>query len=564
MTQTSDFDFSGYKGINLAPGVAATDAMNLGQLQQFQGTLAASGSIGSGKGAELVGFANTGTDAIARNLLAKAQESYSALDVIPSSEHQAIAQGTSTLDVADLIAQASSNSPDVLLPPGRYFIANRILLGPGQRLRGAGKHKTVLYVPSTFATSANGVIEFGGGGPGPIIEDLTIRFEQPDTKARDNMTRYPPAIYAQSTPRFAIRRCRVEQAWDGIDMKGNSGGATIDDFEISSYNTDIDIDGSQDSIKISKLHIWPFGMTADQFHAFTDPNHTGIKSGRCDDLHLSDSLIFSLAIATNFYQSSQGSTFGSITNCDFDERGGLNVSAGALSLSACFFSIGQPDAVMANISGGSVTLSGCNGAMGVLPNGGIAILVNGADTQFAMTGGLYGSGSLDAGLVSGNGNCRMTIVGVGTNRNPDVTYTRATFSYANARGACIGNTSNTKGAGAGTFISVGNDTKVIVNGNQADGWSYAFPVGTVSNVQFGAGYVLGQGSVVVVPNGSGIASVAHNLPVRPSRFIVVAHGAGAFVHCQPVSADNTNLTFEVRSTTGVVTTSVTVDWVAFC
>lgn len=518
-------------------------------------------------GAGLVGFQQLGVGTNARDALTKLRESYSTHDVIPADLHSGIAAGTGTVNLAGYITQALANSDDVVMPPGTYYVTDTITVPAGKRLRGSGRHKTIVRVPSSFTSSAQGVIGLQNGSePGGSVEDISIVFFQPDTNARAGLIQYPPAISAVSSPRFALRRLRIENAWNGIDMKGNSGGSNIEDVEISAFNIDLDIDGSLDSVKISKWHAWPFGLTARPmlYNLYENASHISVKSGRCDDFHLSDSIFYSLQTATSFYRSDLGSTFGNIVNVDFDDRGGLNVSAGALSLAACYFTIGKSDAVVANISGGSVSMAGCNGSITVIPNGGNAILVGGADTQFSMAGGLWGLDANDAGLVVGNGGCRMTISGVGTNRNANVAYTRATFNYANARGAISGCVAGMKGAGAGVFVSVGTDTSVLVSGNNADGWSYSFPPGALANSKLGRSYVLGEGAWAGTPDASGNLVITLNTPHRPRRVIVTATGTGALVHTQVFAVSDTSVSVNVRSGSGgIVTTPVSGDWVAF-
>lgn len=522
-------------------------------------------SLSSGLG-NTSGFQQSGMGSVLRTFQDKGRDQYSAFDTIPVEYQSAIKANTSTVNVASYISQAASNGGDVYLPPGTYYVTDNISVPSGVRLRGAGRHKTILLAPATFNMSAVGVLSCSGTEPGPIFEDFTIRFVQPDTNIRANLTQYPPAFYLHSIPRFAIRRVRVELAWDGIDMTGNAGGSVIEDYESSCFNTDIEIDGSFDSVKLDKLHVWPFGLTtrADLGSLYYNNLHTGIKCGRCDDFKMSNSIIFSLVTATNFYQSASGTTFGSISNCDFDDRGGLNISAGALTVTGCYFSIGKIDAVVTNISGGSVTVTGSAISVGVLPNGGTSILVTGSGTQVNWSDNLYGSGSLDCTAISAGTGSRLNTNGNQFDRTTNIAYTKPTILYDNAAGSCEGNTTGPKGTGAGSFVNVNGDTKVVVTGNSENGWSYSFPTGTLNNVKFGVAYSCGHGTMNMAPDASGNAVFAHGMPVKPKRVIPVVLGNGGFVHVQFVSADNTNITLNFRDATGaVVTTNVTADWVAF-
>ena len=55
-----------------------------------------------------------------------------------------------------------------------------------------------------------------------------------------------------------------------VDMRGNSGGSYIEDCQFSCFGTvstgggGILIDGSLDTVRIDKLHTWPFTLTTNQ------------------------------------------------------------------------------------------------------------------------------------------------------------------------------------------------------------------------------------------------------------------------------------------------------------
>lgn len=521
--------------------------------------------------ANAVSFQQRGTGAIQRSSQEKMRERYTALDIIPEALHEDIAAGTSITNVASYIAQACDNADEIVLPPGRYYLLDGFVVPSGKRLRGSGKHKTILYVPDTFNMSADGVILLEDNtDPGAAVEDLSIIFEQPDTNVRADLNQYPPAIKANGAPRFAVRRVRIELAWDGIDMTGNNGGAVIEDFEISAFNIDIDIDGSLDSVKISKAHHWPFGLVIPSrpllYTLYESSLHTGIKVGRCDDFHLSDSIFFSLATATNFYASGSGSAFGNIVNCDFDDRGGLNVSSAALTVNGCYFSVGKTDSVVANISGGSVAMNGCTVSMSALPLGGKAIVVSGASTQFTWSGGLYGSGSLDATAVSGDTGCRMNIQGVMFDRVTNTAYSMPTVNYSNAKGSFVSNTTGPKGSGAGSLVSVGGDLDVYIGPNIRSGWAYTLPAGALGLVKVDVGVnVLGVGFAVYSTNGSGVVTIPHGAPKRPLSAAVSVVGSGGAAHAQVAAFDDTNVSFYCTDMAGaaIASSPMTLSWQVF-
>ena len=53
-----------------------------------------------------------------------------------------------------------------------------------------------------------------------------------------------------------------------VDMKGNSGGAMVDDLQFSAFEVGIDIDGSLDTVRITDPHWWPFFLSSQQQKLF--------------------------------------------------------------------------------------------------------------------------------------------------------------------------------------------------------------------------------------------------------------------------------------------------------
>lgn len=215
-----------------------------------------------------------------------------------------------------------------------------IFTTPGQIMYCEGRTITIIEAVASAAGFTNGLLFFNTGEPGPIIRDCGISFPlQVDTATRASLTNYPPAIFAQNTPRFKLERDRISIAMVGVDMRGNSGGSIIDDLEISCLSVCIWVDGAQDTVRLNNIHNWPFSLTANQQTlAFTingacAPQTTsgtsgaiGLWSGRADDLKISNALW--LVGTMNCFQPSwgnrsgtpwtDGNTFGTITGGGYD------------------------------------------------------------------------------------------------------------------------------------------------------------------------------------------------------------------------------------------------------
>ena len=121
--------------------------------------------------------------------------------------------------------------------------------------------------------------------------------------------------------------------FDGVrslDMRGNCGQIVIDDLHSCSFFADIDIDGSQDTVSIDDHHNFPQALTARQAALAAVTCDAAIRSGRMDDLKVTNSLAILCRNALHFYQgvartqandgytSPGGITTGSIANHDFD------------------------------------------------------------------------------------------------------------------------------------------------------------------------------------------------------------------------------------------------------
>lgn len=425
-------------------------------------------------GATNLQYLHGATGSVAESYQAKFQQDVDAADF------GALCNGTHN-DTANIQA-ALNTGARVHLPTGSCLVTNALTITTtGQSVYGDGITRTVIQVPATFNLAALGVIVFATGEPGPQLEDFTINFVQPDTTVRGNLTQYPPAVYAQSTPRFRIHRLKIANAWVGVDMRLNCGGSTIEELDISAYSVAIWIDGSVDTVRLDKVHNWPFGMTANQLTIFTNPATIGLNSGRMDDLVVTSSLFFS-GTAVELYVGTEpslgGSTFGSFIGCDFDTNANiLNNGAGQIQFIACAFTVATSATgwYVQEQVGAQTFFTNCIFLANAVP----AQAFNVIQGQAILTGNYFAANALDFSYVIANTGTVVQLIGNHFQRTANVAYTQPTVNaLTGSRLTASANRMDDKGTGAGVFIAVQADNFHNITGNTAVGWSYSIPTFT--------------------------------------------------------------------------------------
>jgi hypothetical protein len=388
------------------------------------------------------------------------------------------AVGNGTTDDTVAIQAAVDTGRQVYAPTGTYLVTNNIrFTTPGQIFAGDGKDRTIFLVNSRFNMSASGVMVFQTNEPGPQLRDIKIQFTQPDTATRQSLVNYPTAIWAQWCPRFIIQNCKIVNAMTGIDMRGNSGGAMIDTVSMSAYNQAVRIDGSLDTVRISRLQYWPFDMSGNQTKIFFDSNNCGVESGRCDDLKIDSTLFINGGPQLKLYTSPSGTTFGVVTNTDFDTYGNITMNGGNMSISDCYFTIGDANTQALLFTAGYIRASQCQFESAVVLNKPM-VEISGAsqDTVFQLTNSLFRNSGPGGGYIALNGgdsiiNGNRFIVG------PNQAWTNPLIGVNGAvpRVTFVNNRASDKGSGAGNFIRVTNDNLHIVACNQGIGWGFQYP-----------------------------------------------------------------------------------------
>jgi len=204
--------------------------------------------------------------------------------------------------------QAALDADNVVILKAGTHLGNLKLTRPGMVLKGQGRNNTVLL----------GSVTLDSGEPSATLTDFEIRGAD-------------IAVTAIDEPRFELRHMKIVAARIGVDMRGNSGGAYIKDLQISAAQTGILIVGALDTVRLDKVHFWPFGVSVD-----FGLDAWAIHVARCDGLSIQDSLFFrSKGIAI------VGASFSMISNTGFDDFGRLIVDdpAARVQISNSYFSI---------------------------------------------------------------------------------------------------------------------------------------------------------------------------------------------------------------------------------
>lgn len=248
----------------------------------------------------------------------------------------------------------------IIVPAGKSRVADRLQLNSGQMLSGAGHTATVLMVSPEFNMAASGVVRPGPIEPGGLLLDIGISFYQPvfAGMTRADLIQYPPAVDCHDLPRAVIDRVRISAAWDGIDLRGNSGGTDIGTLEVGAFNKGWQADGALDFIKVANYRFWSFGIgpggTPDG-DVWRDGLTSSIEAGRVDGLTFGNAAILrgNVTITAAADATIIPIVFQNLcldTNAKFTARGGVAQVRGGYQSSNTL----APDAAI-EISGGNIT-----------------------------------------------------------------------------------------------------------------------------------------------------------------------------------------------------------------
>jgi hypothetical protein len=483
----------------LATGnIAATGNINAGNLLVPAGQILVSGTVSAaffqGNGSLLTGVTASGT--VLSNNISYTAPFTSAVartgqtkwaDTVCVKDFGAV--GDVFTDDTAAIQAAINTGKSVYIPTGTYRLSNALsCTTPGQMIYGDGRTRSVLYVDNiaySFNLNATGVIVFNTGEPGPTLKEFGIQFEQPDTANRASLINYPPAIYAQSTPRFQILNFRITRAMTGIDMLGNSGGATINGLDMSAFNFGVIIDGSLDTVRIQNLQFWPFALSGNQSSIFFDASNVGVRCGRCDDLKITSCLFINGGSQVTFIEGTfgplTGPAFGAIIDTDFDNQACLrmNQTGGIIAVTNCYFTIGDANDQPIILLNGSMKVIGCDFQSNVIVNQ-YQVVQDGAvgASYLQVVGCRFINSGPGAGFINvNNGDAIINDNQFITPANQN--YSNPLISVTNSgRVTFNGNRSRDKGTGTGSFITCTVNNAHIITSNQFLAWSLGTPGGT--------------------------------------------------------------------------------------
>ena len=432
-----------------------------------------SGNIGSGNITYTAPYSNS--------VLRTGRSKYS--DMVSVKDFGAVGDGVT--DDRAAIQAAIDTQLRVYVPTGTYRLGSALgCYYPGQIISGDGRTKSVFLADDLnydFNLSDTAVFVFTPSEPGPTLRDIGIQFVQPVTSNRGSLINYPPAIYAQAVPRFTIQDCRITNGMTGIDMRQNSGGATIDGLEMSCYNYGVRIDGALDTVRIMRLQYWPFEIagTANE-SIFFDSTNRGIVSGRCDDLKINGCLFINGGIQIELQTTASGTTFGAITDTDFDNFASYNQTGGTMTIMGCYFTIGASSYNPITLAGsGYLRVQACEFSAAVAVNN--AFIQQGGSSFIQISSCSFRNSQIGAGFFNMSSGTSI-ITGCQFVVPANLAFLNPLVAIAGGRTTFVSNRCTDKGTGASNLIVVVNNNWHIVTNNAGVGWGFSYPGSTTQMI----------------------------------------------------------------------------------
>ena len=393
-------------------------------------------------------------------------------------------KGDSTTNNTTLFNTLAALGYDIQMPDGGYKVTDRIQLVNGQKLQGSGRTASYFVIDTDFNLSATGVIRLGTSEPGAEIYDVGFQFNQANQGVRASCTQYPPAIDGDAIPRFMVDRVRIEGAWDGISVIGNSGGCRIGFIEVGALNVGVDMDGSADFVHTGEWHFWPFGFTSKATllnGVYYDNTTIGARFGQMEGLNVGSIAMFRCYIHIKSNATTGiPNTFKTI-KCDGDGarlliEGGLNTIGSLYSTKS-----GASAVNSINCTAGITTVSdyqqiGLNPLTDIVVAGGV-LRINGG------TIAAYNTTNSTATVSSGSLSIKNTNIRV----NPTATYASAMFAQSSTGELIFSdNEVDRVSSGSGNVVSCATDVLGnYVFRNTFGGWGKSYLAGSYLGVYQG-------------------------------------------------------------------------------
>lgn len=316
-----------------------------------------------------------------------------------------------------------------------------------------------------------------------------------------------------------MRNVRLEECIICLDAQNNSGGMILEMVEMSGFGTTttggtanslgglIIFDGSLDINRLTDVHEWIFGLTANQAEIMASTGTVCLNSGRMDGLYIANWLRECGTGMNLFYGTggaggnswATGGTSGGMVNGTFDTYGNFQASgsgSGSANTGPTFtftnvgFSMAE-DYPAITESSGSVNCSNCTffmgGASGTIP---IISETNATGgSQLTISNSSFQSLAFDTTSVStsysgsGTGEVVLILDHNFFTRSVNTTYNNPTIVIGTSTRANVDyNYTFDKGSNLGTFIYVPSDNFNIINYNNAPGWTITVPTGTTTGI----------------------------------------------------------------------------------
>lgn len=332
-----------------------------------------------------------------------------------------------------------------------------------------GSVGTVFSVPQTYSVT-DGVIVLnatGSLGGNQTINGCGITFSQPaGATTRAAMVHYAAAaIYSPTASGWNYYDGEIIGAWNGLVISGGAlnGHTNIDNLKMSSFNLGFDIDNSFDAIHISKLHWWPWGLSAGQIPAMKEVASMGINAGKSDLTIISDSFLFG-GTPINAYLSSNGFPFLQISNTS-TEIGGITQSAGWITWTGgTIHTVDNPYRAIDLSGTGVMNITGTQLLVGGTSSTNMHVRLQNTAVLIASTLHFYmvANDITEIGLIGDT--ARAIVTGSVFQRNPNINYVNPTILVQGLSQLVLADSMpSTVGSGSASLVTLTADGKSIIH-----------------------------------------------------------------------------------------------------